>query len=350
MRLKRFLKDHRTWMTLRLDRIADPIYGGRGSILALHRVRPAAEAAVMSFNRRLEITPDELELCIITLRDRGFDFIGADDIPARLTQRSMRRFVSVTLDDGYRDNLVHAAPIFREHRIPFTLYITNCFPDGTARMWWYLLEILLQSTDRIQVRLSTDDVDLPASSREEKEEAFSRLAPYFAFASSSEQQERLDALMSDWRDLAGSLVRDSALSWTEITDLASDKLATIGAHTMNHLALSRLPESDARREITDSRDQLRQRIGKPVSHFAYPYGGRAASGAREFTMAARAGFATAVTTRQGNLFRRHADHPTALPRLAITSDLLQHGGASLSLLTSGLIPCHENRFARVITD
>jgi hypothetical protein len=67
-------------------------------------------------------------------------------------------------------------------------------------------------------------------------------------------------------------------------------------------------------------------------------------------MAAEAGFATAVTTRQGNLFRQHADHPTALPRLAITSDALQDGGLSLALLTSGLIPCHENRFARVITD
>jgi peptidoglycan/xylan/chitin deacetylase (PgdA/CDA1 family) len=350
MPLKRLLKDRRTWMRLRLDLIADPIYGGRGSILALHRVRPAGEAARMSFNRRLEITPEELESCIIGLRRRRFEFVSMDEVPARLTRKSGRRFVAVTLDDGYRDNLRHAYPLFRKHGIPFTVYVANCFPNGTAVMWWYLLELLLQSTDRVRASLDAGDLDLPASTDTEKEEAFSTLGPMLAFASTVELKQRLDALVVDWRERSRELVRDHALSWSEVAQLGSDEHVTIGAHTLNHLPLSRLSDSEVRSEVTGSREELEERSGKPVRHFAYPYGGRAACGPREFALVNASGFTTGVTTRQGNLFREHIAFPSALPRLGITSDVLRDGASGLALLTSGLIPCHENRFARVITD
>lgn len=45
-----------------------------------------------------------------------------------------------------------------------------------------------------------------------------------------------------------------------------------GAHTMNHVDLTKVEVSEAKREIEGSREALEQLLGKKVSAFAYPYG------------------------------------------------------------------------------
>jgi peptidoglycan/xylan/chitin deacetylase (PgdA/CDA1 family) len=47
---------------------------------------------------------------------------------------------------------------------------------------------------------------------------------------------------------------------------------TIGAHTCQHVHLTRADPETARREITDSKSKLETALGRPVSLFAYPYG------------------------------------------------------------------------------
>jgi peptidoglycan/xylan/chitin deacetylase (PgdA/CDA1 family) len=56
-----------------------------------------------------------------------------------------------------------------------------------------------------------------------------------------------------------------------------------------------------------------------VPHFAFPYGNVAHAGPRDFALARRAGFETAVTTRLGTVFPGHAEHLHALPRVLISS-------------------------------
>ena len=55
-----------------------------------------------------------------------------------------RRFVCVTIDDGYRDTLQWAYPILKAHEVPFAVYIPTSFPDRlgravvarASRRWW----------------------------------------------------------------------------------------------------------------------------------------------------------------------------------------------------------------------
>ena len=56
----------------------------------------------------------------------------------------------------------------------------------------------------------------------------------------------------------------------------------IGAHTFTHPVLPSLDASAARREIVDAASRLEEIVGRPVRHFAYPYG---LKGARETALA-----------------------------------------------------------------
>ena len=72
----------------------------------------------------------------------------------------------------------------------------------------------------------------------------------------------------------------------------------IGAHTQNHCQLTSLPDEDAVREISASKEELADLIGREVEHFCYPYG---IYEARHTAMAKTAGYQSATTTRRGKV-------------------------------------------------
>lgn len=67
-------------------------------------------------------------------------------------------------------------------------------------------------------------------------------------------------------------------------------------------------------EIGKGRQRLEERLGVAVVHFGYPYGASSNCGLRGFALAARAGFVTVVTARDGNVFHQHRDDVMSLPR------------------------------------
>src|ERR1700749_3369359 len=88
-----------------------PYWGGVGAILTLHHVRPARPDRFQP-NRLLEVTPDFLEGGMRFLRRSRLDIVSVDEVHRRLTAGDFsRRFVCITIDDGYRDTLEFAYPI-----------------------------------------------------------------------------------------------------------------------------------------------------------------------------------------------------------------------------------------------
>ena len=62
-----------------------------------------------------------------------------------------RRFVCFTFDDGYRDNLEYAYPLFKRRALPLTLYVPTDYPDGTGELWWLALEEIVARADEIEL-------------------------------------------------------------------------------------------------------------------------------------------------------------------------------------------------------
>jgi peptidoglycan/xylan/chitin deacetylase (PgdA/CDA1 family) len=123
--------------------------------------------------------------------------------------------------------------------------------------------------------------------------------------------------------------------------LPREPLASIGAHTVTHPALSLLGPADALREMVDNRTYLQECSGVDVADLAYPFGNQLACGLREARLAARVGFRTAATTSNRPLLVQDEHDFFMLPRVSIHPHwTLAHVDAAINGLT---VPAIRNR-------
>ena len=323
-----------------------PMFAGLGGIFMLHHVRPSREHGFQP-NQHLEITPEFLHATLNHLRACSIDIVTLDEMHRRLIERDFaRRFACFTFDDGYRDNRDFALPVMREFDAPFTVYVANDFAEGTGRLWWVALEMVIARTDSIELEIDGTTLRLDASTGDARQAAFDRLHDWIR-ALPDEQAVRhvMSTLCARYGVDENAISRDLCMSWDELKSFADDPLVTIGAHTISHCNLARQGEDAALHEMATSRSRIEAELGREVNHFAYPYGDRMAATPREFALARAAGFKTAVTTRPGMIFPGCADYLTALPRVSLNGNYQDR--RILPVLTSGAATAMWNGFRRI---
>jgi peptidoglycan/xylan/chitin deacetylase (PgdA/CDA1 family) len=327
-------------------RLAAPFTSGLGAILMFHRVRPDPGEAFAP-NAGLEITPEFLDALLTYVAARGYDILSLDAALDALRGPATRRrpFVVLTFDDGFRDLIEHALPVLERHRAPFVAYITTGFADHDARLWWLEMEAAVRGLSRVDITVDGRRIVRSCASDEEKRDVFSDI--YWAIRGGGEAQLRdvATALAAEAGVDSRALTVDACLDWAGVATLAGHELATIGAHSVTHPRLAKLDEAEARREMAESRERISRETGAAVSHFCYPVGDPTSAGAREFTLAAELGFASAVTTRPGMIFGEHRDHLHALPRLSVNGK--HQSLAAFDILLSGAPFALMNRGRRV---
>ncbi len=62
------------------------------------------------------------------------------------------------------------------------------------------------------------------------------------------------------------------MNWDQITQLNSTGRVNFLAHSQNHSYLTTLSDNDLTKELTISKKQLEDKLGKPINFMAYPYG------------------------------------------------------------------------------
>lgn len=289
----------------------------RGVIFTLHRVLPEAPPA-FSPNAILQIRPDFLDYVIERVRDLRIDIVTLDEATARLAAPTKPNpFVVLTFDDAYRDNLEFALPILRRHEAPFTLYVPTAFVDGIGELWWQAIEDIIARQEAVAFTENGEVEYVDTSTTPKKKEAFDRLYWHLRKLPEAQRRSVLAEFCASYGYDLEKLCRDLIMSWQDLRLFAGEPLCTIGAHTVHHYELAKLPEDEARREMLQSVDVIEAQFGIRPRHFSYPLGGPLSCGPREFAFAKDLGFATAVTTRPGGLYPHHLDTLTALPRVSL---------------------------------
>jgi peptidoglycan/xylan/chitin deacetylase (PgdA/CDA1 family) len=307
---------------------------GRGAIFTLHHVRPH-EVASFEPNAHLEITPEFLDTALAQLKRDGYRFVALSDVPELLSGPEPKQpFASFTLDDGYRNNLVYALPVFERHNAPFTIFVAKGLAERTHTIWWETLAALLRKEEKLRFNFGRGDDMIAFATSSGKDRAFSRFAGYVHRSDEAEAVAQIDALARAHAIDPLEIVDDLVMGPSELNLLDASPLVSLGAHTVSHCAVARLSDARVRDEMEISADYVASITGARPLSFSYPYGTREAVSQREAIIARSLGFKVAVTTQPGVITPQSLASVTYLPRLSING--LYQKARYVSGLASGI--------------
>lgn len=326
-----------------------PLTAGKGAILMMHRVQPGHVHGPFAPNAALSITPEYLGSLLAAFRTSGLDVVDLDEAMRRVeSQDATQPFVCFTFDDGYRDNLQHAMPVFQRYQCPFTVYATSSFVERSFDPWWVLLERVVATHARIRWADAAGDTNYDTAELDAKYEVFAALSQRLMQLPLAALREQMARLAHDHGLAVGEVSERETCDYSELLQLRAGG-AEIGCHTVSHALLLRETDAVVREELSTARTSLEAGLRCPVRHLAFPYGKRDHVGDRDIALAAELGFATATTTRKGALFTAHAVHRHALPRVEVTSSF-ERSPHYLQAILSGLPLLLYNRGQLAVTD
>ncbi|WDZ78867.1 polysaccharide deacetylase family protein [Ensifer adhaerens] len=305
---------------------------GQGAIFTLHHVRPKP-ARAFDPNAHLEITPEFLDAALTTLKRDGYRFVALEQLPHVLAAER-GPIACFTLDDGYRNNLEHALPVFERHAAPFTVFVTGGFIDRTHTLWWETLANVLATNETLRFDFGHGIETLPTRTTADKQAAFNRVAAFIHSRDEAPAIASLNATAIEHGIDPLAITEGLTLDPAGLRQLVKSPLASLGAHTISHRSVARLSDDDARREIHESAQRVEAITGRRPLTFAYPYGDAPAVSARDHRIVADLGFTLAVTTQPGTLDERAQSYLHALPRISLNGHFQR--ARYVSALASGI--------------
>jgi peptidoglycan/xylan/chitin deacetylase (PgdA/CDA1 family) len=274
---------------------------------------------ILCYHRVADVADDPLQLCVsLTNFSAHLDLIARHGEPSTLAERdlpSRRPRVVVTLDDGYADNLLNALPIAEAKGIPVTVYVTSGAVGRQRGFWWDRLVTLLRSRPSgvATMALPTPDGTIPIGLGSSKlAEDFRSVRRHLKPLPVADIHHALDSVAEVWGVDASPPKDARTLTSSELAQLASSDVVTIGAHTTDHVCLRGQPTQEQKANIASSKEELERLSGGPVTHFAYPFGTVDSFDDDSVDAVRATGFETACTTIPANA--RSTSDPHRLPR------------------------------------
>jgi peptidoglycan/xylan/chitin deacetylase (PgdA/CDA1 family) len=259
-------------------------------ILSFHRVNDEADPffpalSTEVFERRMEFVA------------RAYRVLPLEDLVDGMRRGTLPRdALAITFDDGYRDNLTHAAPVLARLCLPATVFLATGVIGSSEGLWFDRLAFAFKTTAR-EVYHAPWGAELGLAGRHARLEALAQTLTHLKHLPEEDFHRHLDGAVEALAPGVGP-VRGPMLSWDDAKALTGRGIS-LGAHTVSHPVLSRLARGRAEREIQVSRRMIQEACGKTPVAFAYPNGGPDDYDAATVDLVRRAGFKCAVTTRFG---------------------------------------------------
>jgi len=277
------------------------------AILTYHKI--CSDNNMSKLNDELAVSAKKFKEQLIFLK-KNYNLVSLDNLLN--FKKNKKPNISITFDDGYKDNLTNALPILNEFNAPATIYVITKFFENDFSIWWCeLQDYIWENSENIKFTYNEKNYDFPIKNNFEKSKCFTRLKQIIKKLDKIEQDKFLNVVT---KTNTRKQFRNEFLSRDDLKLLNSNPLVTIGAHTHNHLSLKNLNKEDCTKEIKTSKKILEDFTSSEINHLAYPYGTKSDVGKREFKIAEELGFKSAVTTSVGRLSKKKLFN---LPRIYI---------------------------------
>ena len=283
----------------------------RLSILIFHRVHARPDPLFPG-----EMDAQHFRAVLGWLRE-WFQVLPLDQAVERWRQGDLpARAAAITFDDGYADNHQVALPLLEAAGLSACFFIATGFLDG-GRMW---NDVLIEAVrgargERLDVSglspVFADLAPLPLDNWPARSRAAVCLIDRAKYLPMAERQALVEAVAR-----ASGAPRGEALmmSSAQLRDMRRRGMV-IGAHTVQHPILARLPEALAAEQIVQGKAAIEELLDERIGLFAYPNGKPGEDYRPEHVdIVRRAGFDAAVTTSPGAA--RAGTDPFQIPRFS----------------------------------
>lgn len=220
--------------------------------------------------------------------------------------------VAITIDDGYKDNYLHAYPILRKLNVPAAIFLSANNIDKRTHFWWDQLSDIVMKARKTS--LEWRGLTLSFATPSDRTRSYHRLCGMIR-AFEPVMENTLDSLREslDVREREGG---DLLLEWGQVREMLENGIS-FGSHSSNHRRLSIIQDADTLKdEIRGSKSTLEGRIGRTVDMFAYPYGRETDYDGRSAEVVQDAGYKYCFTA-VANSFTPHSSL-FEIPRIGVS--------------------------------
>jgi peptidoglycan/xylan/chitin deacetylase (PgdA/CDA1 family) len=222
------------------------------------------------------------------------------------------RAVSLTFDDGYRDNLELAAPLLRELELPATFFLVPGVLSREVRPWWE--ELAWGFTCASRPSVTWEGRTLPARGERARRSSFLWAAERLKTFDRTDLERAVDQLLELLQPTGRPDHDELFLDWDGARNLIRQGFA-VGSHSMYHTVLSRETPEEQVRNLVASRARLEAELDAPIELVAYPSGTRNDYDQSTIDAARQAGHSYGLAAHAGVHTPRTS--PYAVPRFVM---------------------------------
>lgn len=207
-----------------------------------------------------------------------YEIISIDEFYKRFIENNFNgKEVTLTFDDGYKNNLTILAPFLKERNLPFTVFISTSNISSGKLFYTSILRLVVYASSLTHLNIDFLQKKFSIATIKQKKQTHTIINKYLKESPLSDVKTICDELISnisteEWDNLIDKYNSVSPLTWDEVRKLQTFN-CTIGSHCIQHMIChSNQKEEDIKEQIIKSKEIIEKQLGVPCNYFAYPNG------------------------------------------------------------------------------
>ncbi len=197
-----------------------------------------------------------------------------EDLAFSKELNSKNEFATLMFDDGYKDNILYAAPILDKYKCKASFYVVTDCIDHNIPTWTHMLEHAFLYTNKDTLDMGFDFLpeDLRVkklSSKTERINYLNKLKPFLRKTAHEHRNLVIERVVSSYKDVE---MPKLMMSWNDLKELKNYG-HYVGSHTVSHSMLGTMTdEIEIKEELQLSAIAIEKNLGHTPLSIAYPVG------------------------------------------------------------------------------
>ena len=205
---------------------------------------------------------------------RNYEVRLLEDLISSPELHAKKHFATILFDDGYKDNLLYAAPILDKYKCKASFYVvTDCIEKNIVT-WTHILEHIFQYTSISDIDLTfdflSDELKVTRLTNEDiRMDYLRKLIPFLKTLSHEQRNIVIETVRTTFSDIDLPRIM---MNWQDLLELRNAG-HYIGSHTVSHCMLGTMTdENEIRNELLLSAQTIEKNLGYFPKTISYPVG------------------------------------------------------------------------------